>query len=236
MAAQLVERDEVVGGGRVPFTTRREMPVDRRERLLREVSRSVADRRVLEAIASVPRERFVDPDDEAAAYADIPLSIGSGQTISQPSMVGIMLEALELDGSEHVLEVGAGSGYLAALLSKLCQTVVSTEVVPELAERARDVLATAGAGNVEVVFTPDGLGAPEKGPYDAIVVSAAAPTVPQPLVDQLKMGGRMAIPVGPRNSQVLLVGTRTPGGFRAEPRGGCRFVPLTGPYGYGSGQ
>ncbi len=236
MTTQLLEQDEAVGGGRVPSTTRREMPVDRRERLLREVSRSVADRRVLDAIASVPRELFVDPDDAADAYADIPLSIGSGQTISQPTMVGIMLEALELDGSERVLEVGAGSGYLAALLSKLCRTVVSTEVVPGLVDRARKALAAAGVGNVEVVFTPDGLGAPEMGPYDAIVVSAATPTVPQPLVDQLRAGGRMAIPVGPRNTQVLLVCTRTPEGFRAEQRGGCRFVPLTGAHGYEGGQ
>ncbi len=208
--------------------------MDRRARLIREVSRSVADRRVLDAIGTIRRELFVDPGDEALAYADVPLSIGLGQTISQPSMVGIMLEALELAGHEHVLEIGAGSGYQAALLGSLCRSVVSTEVRPQLAERARRALAEAGVGNVEVVLTTEGLGAPDRGPYDAIVVAAAVPNVPTPLVRQLKVGGRMAVPVGPRSSQVLTVVTRTPDGYTAARRGACRFVPLLGREGYGA--
>lgn len=207
--------------------------MDRRTRLVREVARSVSDRRVLEAIGSVPRELFVATEYVEEAYADIPLPIGLGQTISQPSMVAIMLEALELDGTEHVLEVGAGSGYQAALLSRLCRSVVSTEVLPELVERARRSLASVGAENVEVVLTTEGLGAPDRGPYDAIVVAAAAPRIPTALVDQLEVGGRMAIPVGPPEGQDLMIVRRTDDGFTVDRRGGCRFVPLVGPYGYG---
>ncbi len=209
--------------------------VDRKARLVREVGRSVRDERVLRAVAEVPREVFVNPEDRAMAFADVPRAIGFGQTISQPSMVAIMLEAVELSGHEHVLEVGAGSGYQAALLSRLCRSVVSTEVIEELAQRARRSLAEVGADNVVVVHTPDRLGAPELGPYDAIVVAAAAPDVPAELVDQLAVGGRLAIPVGPRSSQTLTIVTRTVDGVTIERRGGCRFVPLVGPAGYPGG-
>ncbi len=224
-----------VGGvtGRVGSTYRREVVMDRRARLVAQVGRSVSDERVLAAIASVPREVFVDPGDVEDAYVDAPLSIGHGQTISQPTMVGIMLEALSLVGTERVLEVGAGSGYQAALLGRLCRSVVSTEVIPELVERARRALHHAGIDNVTVVFTPDELGAPGLGPYDAVIVAAAAPSIPLTLIDQLKVGGRLAIPVGPPDTQMLVVATRTPDGYTTEVRDGCRFVPLVGPEGYG---
>ncbi len=220
-------------GGKVGSTYRREVVMDRRARLVTQVGRSVGDERVLAAIASVPREMFVDLGDVEDAYVDTPLSIGHGQTISQPTMVGIMLEALLLNGTERVLEVGAGSGYQAALLGRLCRSVVSTEVVPELADRARRSLRRAGIDNVTVVFTPDELGAPDLGPYDAVIVAAAAPSIPLSLIDQLKVGGRLAIPIGPRDAQVLVVATRTTDGYTTEVRDGCRFVPLVGPWGYG---
>ena len=199
-----------------------------RQRLLAELGRTIKDPRVMEAMDRVPRERFVPPARRAQAYEDIPLPIGEGQTISQPLIVALMTEALKLTGNETVLEVGTGSGYQAAVLSHLAARVVSVERFPSLAERAVGRLEGLGIENVEVHVTEDGLGWPAGAPYDAIIVTAAAPYVPQPLLDQMKEAGRIVIPVGGRDHQDLLVVTRRGEGIGRRSLGGCRFVPLVG--------
>ena len=196
--------------------------------LLAELRREIRDERVLEAFASVPREVFMPGDQARMAYANIPLPIGEGQTISQPIMVAIMLEALKLGSDERVLEVGTGSGYQAALLSLLAKEVVTVERLPLLEERARATLARLHYDNVVVLPSGDALGCPELAPYDAIIVAAAAPRVPRPLVEQLKMGGRMLAPVGSLFEQVLVRVIRTPEGATMAELGPCRFVPLIG--------
>lgn len=199
-----------------------------REELLRSLRAEIQDRRVLEAIACVPRELFVSPDLVYAAYEDRALPIGHGQTISQPLIVAMMTEALELEGDEKVLEVGTGSGYQAALLARLAREVITVERVPELAEGARRLLARLGYGNVRVLPAGEGLGCPEEAPFDAIVVTAGAPAVPPELVEQLRIGGRLVIPVGSRWLQELVQVTRTQDGHTTRFLGECRFVPLIG--------
>ena len=199
-----------------------------REALVRSLRDDITDERVLAALARVPRECFVPPDLRALAYDDRPLPIGHGQTISQPRMVGLMLQELRLQGQEKVLEVGTGSGYQAALLAELAAAVVSVELIPRLAEGARLALEAAGYANVSVHVAGEDLGWPEGAPYDAIVVAAAAPRVPQSLVDQLAPGGRLAIPVGDKEGQDLLVVERRPEGVTVTRKGACRFVPLIG--------
>jgi len=200
-----------------------------RRRLFDEIARTVHDLRVLKAIEEVPRERFVSPDLASRAYEDNPLPIGEGQTISQPLIVAIMSEALDLKGDERVLEVGTGSGYQAAVLAHLAREVVSVERFPTLAQEARERLESLHLENVSVNVTEEGsIGWPDGAPYDAILVTAAAPYVPQALLDQVKDGGRIVIPVGPRNSQELLVVTRRGDRVARKSLGGCRFVPLIG--------
>jgi len=199
-----------------------------RETLLKYLDHEIADKRVVEAMRRVPREAFVSPEQYHVAYDDRPLGIGFGQTISQPFIVALMVQALELKGREQVLELGTGSGYEAAILAELAQKVVTVECIPELAESARQVLDTLGYSNIEVHIAGKTLGWPEGAPYDAIIVSAGAPTLAEVLLEQLAWGGRLVIPVGSRWQQDLLRVTRLRKGNRIENLGGCYFVPLVG--------
>lgn len=196
------------------------------------VAEVVHDPRVLEAMRSVPRHAFVPAEVRRYAYADRALSIGHRQTISQPLIVGMMSEALELGPSDRVLEVGTGSGYQAAVLALLAGSVTTVEVVPALRERARATLARLGADRVEVREAGEHPGAPARAPFDAILVAAAAPAVPPALLDQLADGGRLVIPVGPRSGQELRLLTRRGGEVESRSLGGVRFVPLVGRGGY----
>lgn len=199
-----------------------------RENLIKHLDHEIADKRVIEAIRRVPRESFVPPQIQQVAYDDRPLSIGFGQTISQPFIVALMVQALELSGHEKVLELGTGSGYEAAILAELASRVVTVEYIPELAESARRVLDELGYSNVEVHVAGRVLGWPEEAPYEAIIVSAGAPSVPDVLVEQLDWNGRLVIPVGTRWQQDLLRVTRLRTGKHIENLGGCHFVPLIG--------
>ena len=199
-----------------------------REGLLKYLDHEIADKRVVEAMRRVPREAFVSTEQHQFAYDDHPLSIGFGQTISQPFIVALMVQALEVKESEQVLELGTGSGYEAAILAELAQKVVTVESIPELAESAKQVLDGLGYRNIEVHVAGKTLGWPAGAPYDAIIVAAGAPTVPQVLLEQLAWGGRLVIPVGSRWQQDLLKVTRLRKGNRTENLGGCYFVPLIG--------
>jgi protein-L-isoaspartate(D-aspartate) O-methyltransferase len=191
--------------------------------------RGVTDPRVLMAMRTVPRHRFVPRHLWDQAYHDYPLPIGEDQTISQPYIVAMMTEALELIGTEKVLEIGAGSGYQAAVLAELAKEVYTIERIASLAHSADQVLKNLGYQNVQVIVADGTLGWPPESPYDAIMVTAGAPQVPQPLVEQLALGGRLVIPVGDRYSQNLTRIRRTPeGDLRTEYLGGCRFVKLIG--------
>lgn len=189
----------------------------------------VKDERVLAAFAAVPRERFVSPELRRRAYDDAPLSIGYGQTISQPLVVAIMLELLGLRGDEKVLDVGTGSGYQAALLSMLARRVVTVERIPELAVQAAAVLADLGYKNIVAHVAGEALGWPDEAPYDAIVVGAAAPRLPDALVEQLAAGGRLVLPIGASGEQELVVVEKSESGVSQTRRGPVRFVPLLGP-------
>ncbi len=204
-----------------------------RDLLLRSLAVDIKDTPVLEAMRSVPRERFVEADLQAHAYSDRPLPIGFGQTISQPRMVAIMLQELALKGDEKVLDLGSGSGYQTALLAELVGEVVAVELIPELAERSRRVLLGLGYKNFIVHQAGEDLGWPASAPYDAIIVAAAAPRVPMSLIDQLADGGRMVIPVGGRRRQELMLLEQTREGVRVSRRGGCSFVPLIGKSAFG---
>ena len=208
-----------------------ERPADS-ERMVRDIGRVVRDERVLAAMRAVPRHLFVPEFAQRHAYDDSALPIGAGQTISQPLIVGIMTEALTLAGDERVLEIGTGSGYQAAVLAQLAADVVSVEVVDELRERAGDTLAGLGVRNVRCLPAGEGLGAPAHAPYDAIIVTAAAPDLPQTLIDQLGQRGRMVIPVGSRQAQELTLARWRDGELDRRSLGGCRFVPLIGPGGF----
>jgi len=197
-----------------------------RAELLAQLTREIRDKRVIEAIAQVPRERFVLPELYSAAYDDCPLPIGYGQTISQPLIVAMMTEALELKGSEKVLEIGTGSGYQAAILAELAREVISTERLPALAESAKKILKSLGYQNIKIILTEEELGWAEESPYDAIIVTAGAPQVPDKLLDQLAIGGRMVIPVGSRDIQDLFQITKCAERNVYRNLGGCRFVPL----------
>jgi protein-L-isoaspartate(D-aspartate) O-methyltransferase len=201
-------------------TTARQRMVDSQLR-----DRGVSDPRVLDAMRSVPRHEFVPEPYRAQAYEDHPLPIGDGQTISQPYIVALMLESLQLTPGDKVLEVGTGSGYVTALLAELAAQVFSIERHPALAERARNVLAALGYANVRV-FTGDGaLGLPACAPFDAILVSAAALHVPPALLSQLREGGRMIIPIGSSDSQQLQFIRMVNGKPLNSPREHVRFVP-----------
>ena len=209
------------------------MPDPAAEELIADLRRrGVAGERVLSALAAVDRARFVPSELRSRAWRDLALPIGAGQTISQPTIVALMTEALALTGDETVLEIGTGSGYQAAVLSQLCRRVVTVERLPELAEPARRVLGELGITNVAYRAGDGTLGAPGDGPFAGIVVTAAAPDVPPALLDQLAEGGRLAIPVGGRFSQELVRVTRTAGGTERDVLCGCRFVPLIGEQGW----
>jgi protein-L-isoaspartate(D-aspartate) O-methyltransferase len=196
--------------------------------------RGIHDQRVLEAMRSVPRHLFVPSPWRAQAYEDMPLPIGQQQTISQPYIVALMLEALQLTGTERVLEVGTGSGYQAALLGWLTHHVYTVEIIPELVQSARQILSRLGYKNVEVVTANGSIGWKAGAPYDAIIVAAASPVVPPSLVDQLQEGGRLVLPVGEFFSQVLLRVRKQQGKIVTENLGGCAFVPLVGEEGWKS--
>jgi len=193
----------------------------------------IKDPRVLAAFGAVPRHRLVPEALQHRAYDEAALPIGERQTISAPEVVAAMSEALALRGDEKVLEIGTGSAYQAAILSRLAERVISIERIPSLASRARSALDACGVTNV-VVFLGDGSrGWPAEAPYEAIVVTAAAPSVPEPLLDQLAPGGRLVGPFGERDEQALLRITRRPdGGFEREKLGLCRFVDLVGEHGW----
>jgi protein-L-isoaspartate(D-aspartate) O-methyltransferase len=197
--------------------------------------RGIRDARVLAAMRTIPRHRFVPEQYRAEAYEDAPLPIGHQQTISQPYIVAVMLEALALTGPERVLEVGTGSGYQAALLGELAAQVYTVEIIPELAHTARAVLSRLGYTNVQVLAANGSVGWAAGAPYDAIIVAAASPIVPPSLLDQLQDGGRLLLPVGDRESQTLLRVRKQQGIIRTEDLGGCAFVPLVGEAGWQSG-
>ena len=205
------------------------MPVERaRDRLLQKLSGEISDKRVIDAIAAVPRERFVRTSERHVAYDDIALGIAAGQTISQPTIVAIMLQEMELRRFDRVLEIGTGSGYQAAVLGELVREVVTVERVPELANSANLLLTRLGYSNIRVEEAGIGLGRPEEAPFDAIVVAAAAPRLPRTLIGQLEIGGRLVIPVGNLREQTLMKVVMTVDGAITSALGACRFVPLIG--------
>ena len=207
-----------------------------REQMVRDQikGRDVSDARVLEAMLRVPRHRFVPESLRDRAYEDRPQPIGAEQTISQPLMVGIMTELLQLTGNEKVLEVGTGSGYQAAILAELAAEVITVERHEPLAERTRGLLEHLGYQNVEIHVGDGTEGYPRDAPYDRILVTAASPSIPQPLLDQLAHGGRMVIPVGQSDMQALKVVYKDlEGNVTVDDCGHCLFVPLVGKYGWG---
>jgi len=211
----------------VSKSSRTEPDVGRMEFLLTLRGRGISDQAVLRAMDEVPREHFVEPDFEAAAYADRALPISCGQTISQPYVVAYMTEQLALRPQHRVLEVGTGSGYQAAVLSRLAREVVSIERYRTLADKARERLASLGYDNVEVVAGDGFAGVPARAPFDRIIVTAAAEDVPPALVDQLAVGGIMVLPLGPHDGpQSIVKLTKTPTGVERETLIGVRFVPL----------
>jgi protein-L-isoaspartate(D-aspartate) O-methyltransferase len=211
---------------------RREMERPRQRLTERLSAAGVRDRGVLEAFAAVPRHLLVPDALRGDAYRDVALPIGDGQTISAPGTVAQMTQALELCGTETVLEVGTGSGYQAAILSRLAANVVSVERVPRLAASARTALDRLGVSNVVVHLGDGTAGRPADAPFDAIVVTAGGPEIPQPLVEQLALGGRLVGPFGGRDQQELMRVRRHADGFTQERLGPCRFVSLLGAHGW----
>jgi protein-L-isoaspartate(D-aspartate) O-methyltransferase len=195
-------------------------------------ARGIVDQRVLDAMASVPRETFVFDQDRRRAYLDMPLRIGFGQTISQPYMVAIICQTADVREGDRVLDIGTGSGYQAAVLAELGAEVHTIERIAELAERAKANLEAAGYGSVEVHVGDGSLGLPEHAPYNAIVVAAAAPDIPASLYGQLVAGGRLVVPVGGPEGQRLEVIVRSPEGPAVIKSVPCRFVPLLGAEGF----
>ncbi|MGQ9730229.1 MAG: protein-L-isoaspartate(D-aspartate) O-methyltransferase [Candidatus Zipacnadales bacterium] len=194
--------------------------------------RGIRDPRVLEAMRSVPRHLFLPDRFRNQAYSDQALPIGEGQTISQPYIVAVMLAALRLTGDEKALDIGAGSGYQTALLSHLCREVIGIERLPVLAERAARRLEELGYQNARIVVGDGTLGYAEEAPFNAIIVGAGAPQVPEPLVQQLAPGGRLVLPIGDRYLQHIVTVTKTDDGTILEDGIGCVFVPLIGDHGW----
>ena len=194
--------------------------------------RGIRDNSVLSVMGSIPREKFVLESEKDNAYLDCPLPIGIGQTISQPFMVALMTQCLSLKGSETVLEVGTGSGYQAAILSKLAKMVYSIERFSLLAERAEQIFEELEIKNVKVVVGDGSKGLEEYSPYDSIIFTAGSPEIPKSLIDQLNEKGRIVIPVGNSFSQDLLLGIKEKGKLKISNYGGCVFVPLVGKYGW----
>ncbi|RMD60375.1 MAG: protein-L-isoaspartate(D-aspartate) O-methyltransferase [Nitrospirae bacterium] len=209
------------------FEHKRKLMVDYQLRM-----RGIRDERVLKAMEEIPRHLFVDESMLDRAYDDCALPIGEGQTISQPYMVALMTELLELKGDEKVLEVGTGSGYQAAILSKLAKEVITIERIENLAKMAKERLKSLGITNVRVLLGNGSIGYKEEAPYDAIIVTASSPSIPEPLIEQLCMGGRLVIPVGDRFSQLLYKVVKTPEGTITTTSTPCVFVPLIGECGW----
>jgi len=195
-------------------------------------ARGIKDERVLKAMLKVPRHLFVDEALRDQAYGDFPLPIGEGQTISQPYIVALMTEALELKGNERVLEIGTGSGYQTAILAELALWVYTIERFPTLLERAKKVLKELGYKNISFKLDDGTLGWKEVAPFDAIIVTAASPDIPSPLVEQLAEGGKMVIPIGDEFSQTLIKGVKKGGKLHTKALEPVRFVKLVGAYGF----
>ena len=195
-------------------------------------SRGIKDARLIAAMQKIPRHLFVEEALQSQAYTDHPLPIGEKQTISQPYMVALMTEALLLKGKEKVLEIGTGSGYQTVILAEMSEKVFSVERIRPLAIRARTLLYDLGYFNVEIKIFDGTFGWMEESPFDAILVTAGSPDIPQPLIDQLATGGRLVIPVGDAFVQELFRVTKTETGVKKEDLGGCRFVKLIGKYGW----
>ncbi len=207
--------------------------LERKRMVLEQIARrGVRTPRLLAVMECVPRHCFVPPDDLAWAYADGPLPIGHGQTISQPYIVALMTELLQLEPTARVLEIGTGSGYQAAVLGKLAAEVHTVELIPELARRAEETLRDLEYANIHVHLCDGSPGWPEFAPYDGIIVTAASPEVPPPLLEQLAEGGRLVLPVGGRGSQVLEVHRRAGNKITCERSIPVAFVPLRGEYGW----
>jgi protein-L-isoaspartate(D-aspartate) O-methyltransferase len=194
--------------------------------------RGIEDPRVLAAFRKVPRHRFVPHDLQADAYADRPLPIGAGQTISQPYMVALMTSHLRLQGHERVLEIGTGSGYQTSILAELALEVFSIERLPELLSSAKARLDAMGCLNVHLMVGDGSLGWPEEAPFDAVIVAAAAPDVPDPLAEQLAEGGRMVLPIGGLHAQTLVEMEKRQGSLQRVAIAECVFVPLVGEHGW----
>jgi protein-L-isoaspartate(D-aspartate) O-methyltransferase len=219
----------VNGDAHEPFAAARAAMVETQLR-----RRGIHDARVLEAMSKVPRHEFVGRQHWPDAYADHPVPIGEQQTTSQPYIIAAMLQAAEIQPHDRVLEIGAGSGYQTALLIELAAQVFAVERHPALAVNARRTLERLGYKNATVVEGDGSLGLPEHAPYDATIVAAAAPRLPQALVEQLAPGGRLVIPVGDSQQQALQIGYKRPDGTLAvRSLEGCRFVPLIGKQGFG---
>ena len=196
------------------------------------VARGIDDIRIIAALRKIPRHLFVDPGIVNRAYNDSALPIGDKQTLSQPYMAAYMTAALSLTGNEKTLEVGTGSGYQTALLAELCFNVFSVEKLRTLSRKARKLLDHLGYQNIALHVGDGTIGWSEHAPYDAILVAAASPSAPKPLLEQLALAGRLVIPVGDEQTQTLLRVTRTRAGFKEEQLGECKFVKLLGKYGW----
>jgi protein-L-isoaspartate(D-aspartate) O-methyltransferase len=234
-AGALTNTDLIPRNGNHGFTlsTQADFEAARHDMVARQIRRrGIRSSGVLHAMRTVERHLFVLPQQTHVAYADEPLPIGGGQTISQPYMVAAMADALSLGGGELVLEVGAGSGYQAAVLSRLAREVIAIETQPVLFSSARERLARLGYANVRMEQGDGSAGWPAGAPYDAILVTAGAPSVPQPLIDQLRQGGRLVIPVGTSEQQTLLRIVKHEGRAVEQSLHACRFVPLLGRYGW----
>lgn len=201
---------------------------EQKTRLFNKLRKEIKDDRILSAMMGVPRENFINSDMREKAYDDVALPIGYGQTISQPLMVAIMVSALMVGRSDNVLEIGTGSGYQTAILSRLANTVDSLDRIPELLSSASVKLKELNCKNVKLLTAGVSLGCEQRGPYDAIIVSAAAPKLPNSLLEQLKNGGRLVIPVGSQDSQELMRIIRDIEDYSVHVLTSCKFVPLIG--------
>lgn len=195
-------------------------------------SRGITNPRVLGAMQEIPRHLFIPPPYDRSAYEDAPLPIGNSQTISQPYIVALMTELLDPQPTDHVLEIGAGSGYQAAILSLLVQQVTTIERIPDVADLARRNLAKLGLKNTSIIVGDGTRGYPDNAPYNGIMITAATPEIPKPLIDQLASGGVLVAPVGDREIQELVTVTKKEKGIVRSAHGGVRFVPLIGEYGW----
>jgi protein-L-isoaspartate(D-aspartate) O-methyltransferase len=207
---------------------------EERERMVRDQLevRGITNQRVLGAMRAIPRHMFVPPELQSAAYRDHPLPIGDGQTISQPYIVALMTQLLDPQEQDIILEIGAGSGYQAAILGFLAKRVITMERIPSVAERARAHIAGMKISNVEVIVGDGTQGNPASAPYDGIIITASTPSVPQPLIEQLAEGGRLVAPVGGRDIQELQRLIRRGKNIEVTYHGGVVFVPLIGEYGW----